>query len=100
MIISMFFDASPLSTSRPMLGASEPESSLAAVDVRRKPTGPQHPGRVSLTQSGVKYLSEDEYYNMCVDRSRAGYNSGMGEIFRKVAAISPIRVKGEKRLSQ
>ena len=27
---------------------------------------------------------------MCTDRARNGYNSGMGEIFRKVASISMI----------
>ena len=29
----------------------------------------------------------------CEDRKDNGYNSGMGEIFRKVAAISPVPVR-------
>jgi hypothetical protein len=32
--------------------------------------------------------------SMCEDRANAGYNSGMGEIFRQVAAISPVEVGG------
>lgn len=37
-------------------------------------------------------LANDEYRSMCDDRKDAGYNSGMGEIFRRVAAISPVQV--------
>ena len=29
---------------------------------------------------------------MCTSRAEQGYNSGMGEIFRKVASISPIQL--------
>lgn len=32
---------------------------------------------------------------MCEDRKKQNYNSGMGEIFRKVAAIAPVKV-GER----
>ena len=32
---------------------------------------------------------QDQFVDMCKQRADAGYNSGMGEIFRKVAAISP-----------
>ena len=32
---------------------------------------------------------------MCEDRKRNNYNSGMGEIFRKVAAITPVALRGE-----
>lgn len=31
---------------------------------------------------------------MCDDRARQSYNSGMGEIFRQVAAISPVEIGG------
>jgi len=48
-----------------------------------------HPGRV-IEQGGVRYQDEAEYAPMCQDRAANGYNSGMGEIFRKVADISPI----------
>merc|ERR1712178_374211 len=30
---------------------------------------------------------------MCEDRKSQGYNSGMGEIFRKVAAIAPVQIR-------
>jgi len=36
---------------------------------------------------------QDQFVDMCKQRADAGYNSGMGEIFRKVAAISPIQVQ-------
>lgn len=36
-------------------------------------------------------LANDEYSGMCEDRKNHGYNSGMGEIFRRVAAIAPIK---------
>lgn len=38
--------------------------------------------------------SQDEVYfaDHCEDRKQHGYNSGMGEIFRRVAAISPIKI--------
>jgi len=35
-------------------------------------------------------MDESHFTQMCTDRAAAGYNSGMGEIFRKVAAISPV----------
>ena len=34
------------------------------------------------------------FEGMCEDRANAGYNSGMGEIFRQVAAISPVEIAG------
>lgn len=36
-------------------------------------------------------LANDEHRSMCDDRKDHGYNSGMGEIFRRVAAISPVQ---------
>jgi hypothetical protein len=36
---------------------------------------------------------ESEYAPQCTDRANNGYNSGMGEIFRRVASISPVRIK-------
>mmetsp|Transcript_44071 Transcript_44071/g.80784 ORF Transcript_44071/g.80784 Transcript_44071/m.80784 type:complete len:366 (-) Transcript_44071:132-1229(-) len=38
-------------------------------------------------------LANDEYKEMCEDRKNNGYNSGMGEIFRRVAAISPVEIR-------
>jgi hypothetical protein len=37
-------------------------------------------------------MDESMFEGHCTQRAQAGYNSGMGEIFRKVAAISPIEV--------
>ena len=66
--ISMFFDA-----------PSEEEADR----------GVWQPGRI--TRSGGHVFQDDvEYSDMCADRASNGYNSGMGEIFRRVAAITPI----------
>ena len=53
------------------------------------------PGRMTAVmhndKSGRrKYQDEREYRPHCEERARNGYNSGMGEIFRKVCAVSPI----------
>lgn len=51
--------------------------------------GVWQPGRI--TRSGNHVFQDDvEYSGMCADRAANGYNSGMGEIFRRVAAITPI----------
>jgi len=49
--------------------------------------GPPQPGRVRV-EAGVQVQDEYEWKDMCTQRAQAGYNSGMGEIFRKVAEIS------------
>lgn len=38
----------------------------------------------------LKSMDESLFEDMCRQRAEAGYNSGMGEIFRKVAAITPV----------
>ena len=43
------------------------------------------------------HQDEAMFEQVCTSRAQAGYNSGMGEIFRKVAEISPI-VVGKKPL--
>lgn len=76
-IIGMFFDAVP------HLGSSL-DNKLASA--------PQ-PGRV-VTENWegriVVFQDEREWENSCQDRAESGYNSGMGEIFRKVSSISQI----------
>jgi len=42
-----------------------------------------------------KHQDEDIYADHCEQRKQMGYNSGMGEIFRKVAGISPIELRAE-----
>jgi hypothetical protein len=49
------------------------------------------PGRMSEA-NGVLFQDEFEYSGMCQERAASGYNSGMGEIFRRVASISPVGV--------
>ena len=80
-IIAMFFDATEHAA-----GGGE---QLGAVQASGR--APQ-PGRISSTEAGVKYQDEFEYGPMCAQRAAQGYNSGMGEIFRKVASISPIQI--------
>lgn len=75
-IISMFFDL--------------PESSDLAVATMT--TQPAQPGRVT-DFNGVQVQHEREYEGWCENRAMNGYNSGMGEIFRKVAEITPIKIK-------
>ena len=46
-----------------------------------------------LTAAGyVDHVFQDdvEYSDMCSQRAANGYDSGMGEIFRRVAAITPV----------
>lgn len=73
-IISMFFDLPQ-------------ENALS--DSRGTPTRLPQPGRVS-TVGGFVVQDEYEWGPTCTQRAENGYNSGMGEIFRRVAAISPI----------
>ena len=55
--------------------------------------GTPKPGRISTSPRGVNYQDEAEFGPMCTDRAANGYNSGMGEIFRKVASISPVQIR-------
>jgi len=78
-IIGMFFDAVEVKV-----------EGKVAID---NPT----PGRISNTLvlgKSVNFHDESEWLGFegshCSDRARDGYNSGMGEIFRKVCTISPI----------
>lgn len=60
--------------------------------------GEPSPGRMQRSSSGLNYQDEFEYRDMCEDRAMQGYNSGMGEIFRKVAGISKIVPGSRPRL--
>eukprot|EP00940_MAST-03C_sp_MAST-3C-sp2_P001808 g1808.t1 len=74
-IISMFFELPP--------GEVDPASVV--------PSGPPQPGRISFVE-GVSVQDEYEWGPTCVQRAEGGYRSGMGEIFRRVAAIAPIPI--------
>jgi len=78
-IIGMFFDAPGQSS------ANDWQNTLPA------PLSQAHPGRL-MNVAGTQYQDEAEFGPMCDDRAARGYNSGMGEIFRKVGSISPIQV--------
>ena len=90
-IINMFFDAEVVAESEENNGSSSPGSSMVVSRARASGSGAPQPGRMT-TQRGVSFQSEYEYEGMCKSRADAGYNSGMGEIFRRVAMISPIPV--------
>ena len=74
-IISMFFDA-----------PAEVESAVV-VGPGFNPT----PGRMTQL-GGLGFQDEAEYDGECEGRAAGGYKSGMGEIFRRVAMISPIQL--------
>jgi len=82
-IINMFFD----------LPEQSPENQGALAP--SQPVSEPQPGRMSNI-GGIQFQDETEFKPMCEDRARNGYNSGMGEIFRKVAGISPISIPSKK----
>lgn len=45
-------------------------------------------------------MDESIFEGHCTQRAEAGYNSGMGEIFRKVAAISPVNLNPVKQIAE
>jgi len=83
-IISIFFDAV--------------EIAPGSQQLMPQPGGEPTPGRKGHAATGG-YQDEYEYKDMCEDRARNGYNSGMGEIFRKVAEISPVVPGSRPRLA-
>jgi len=87
-VIGMFFDSEALST-LPDRYIDQSTQLAVAYDEKNQPVQHDQPGRVS-NHNGVAFQSEMEYDAWCLDRERRGHNSGMGEIFRKVAAINSI----------
>jgi hypothetical protein len=49
------------------------------------------PGRLT-EKNGKKFQHECEWQGHCEQRAKNGYNSGMGEIFRKVAGVADYSV--------
>jgi len=86
-IISMFFDA--------IVAPSEADGAVARTSTDVLP--PPQPGRISHTPEGVAFQDEREFGPQCADRAANGYNSGMGEIFRRAASISPIKIAEPRR---
>ena len=75
---------------------SEQEGGVGSLAEARKPL----PGRMSThAGTGLRYNSEHEFSAKCANRAAQGYNSGMGEIFRKVANVSPIAANLRRTLA-
>ncbi|CAD7974889.1 unnamed protein product [Amoebophrya sp. A25] len=95
-IIGMFFDST--SVSGPL-----PQRYISAHPRIDDDFSYVQPGRPSYTSPEeqphlggrtLQYMNETDFDQMCAHRKAQGYNSGMGEIFRKVAEISPISLPG------
>jgi len=90
-IIGMFFDAIEVLVEDE---GTEDGSSSSRQLSKTHAVKDSVPGRLSKTTvlgKTVSFHDERERVGSCLDRARDGYNSGMGEIFRKVSAISPIQ---------
>lgn len=79
-----------------LVGATYTDNGLVAIgaffptdEAIEVPTDSPEPGRISKLRNGTPYQDETEYAQMCYDRELRGHDSGMGDIFRKVAGIAP-----------
>ena len=90
-IVNMFFDAAATKTDAAAALPSPNDESSSSSEVAAG-RGPPTPGRMSVDAMGTNYQDMYEYGPMCTDRAANGYNSGMGEIFRKVAEITPVQL--------
>ena len=100
-IICMFFDAVPASSLvedeeddlQPWEAASQVPGRVASMEVTIHGTdsGDKNDNSNSRFNS-ILYQDERDWEHQCIDRAFHGYNSGMGEIFRRVSAISPIAI--------
>ena len=73
------------------------ETQRIGVPTLPPPQDQQQPGKIAVDgASGVSYQDEHEYAAMCAERERNGHNSGMGEIFRRVAAVAPLQVAPDR----
>ncbi|GMH93962.1 hypothetical protein TrVE_jg7575 [Triparma verrucosa] len=86
-IISMFFDLPEDNTM---------DSEVGSVVLQ----GDLQPGRVVQWGGSVTVQDEREYAGWCQQREANGHDSGMGEIFRKVAGISPVKVGGGEEVKK
>jgi len=94
-IINMFFDSQEFDADQTVVDGGAMDDDF---DHTYTPT----PGRMSSVADNVdksgrrEFQDEREYILQCQDRAKNGYNSGMGEIFRKVCAVSPINPEALK----
>jgi len=85
-IIGMFFNAIDLEDK-----AEDSDSTQISKTNTVKDATPGRLSKITVLGNTVNFHDEREWSESCLDRARDGYNSGMGEIFRKVCAISPIQ---------
>ena len=79
-----------------LIGATRTDHGFVAISMffdapseEEEDRGVWQPGRV-VQRGGHVFQDDVEYSDMCSERASNGYNSGMGEIFRRVAAITPV----------
>ena len=103
-IIGMFFDAELVQDvvdttgsgggEVPVATETPPQPGRISTASRKRRRGGPHDGVVVPTTDDdtrtILFQDEREFGPRCRERAEQGYNSGMGEIFRKVCAISPI----------
>lgn len=100
-IIGYFSNAMPASSSlivddeenalEPWSAASQVPGRISAMDFAiQMNTGGSEVSVDTNNFRSVQYQDERDWEHQCIDRAFNGYNSGMGEVFRRVAAISPI----------
>jgi len=58
------------------------------------------PGIKDHSDSAVQKTDQSEFATMCQGRANAGHQSGMGMIFRQVAAITPIQLAQVAQVAQ
>ena len=79
-----------------LIGATRTDHGFIAISMffdaptdEEEDRGVWQPGRV-VQRGGHVFQDDVEYSDMCSQRAANGYDSGMGEIFRRVAAITPV----------
>ncbi|CAD7934547.1 unnamed protein product [Amoebophrya sp. A120] len=109
-IIGMFFDSEPVTkvptrytTEFPKIGddfsyvqPGRPSYKTVSVSAGDEVKSSSDETAAAVVKHGEKrekqlqFMNESDFDQMCAQRKAQGYNSGMGEIFRKVAEIAPI----------
>ena len=97
-IITMFFDAEAVDDAdddvdqggRVLVAGGQEDNALIASEKRPPPQAGRITTAAQRDGSKVMFQDEREWGPHCNDRAKKGYNSGMGEIFRRVSSISPI----------
>ena len=101
-IISMFFDGQEIDAEEEeeeLGGQPQPgriSTEVRQVEVNRESVAGGDTTALAtasaMTTRHIQFQDEREYAPWCIERAFNGYDSGMGEIFRRVSAISPIEI--------